>query len=333
MPIESPDRSAHQHSLDSSLRSRPRPPAFQLAVTREAGTVQPELFVDPGTRWAVAVGHLTVFLFSPVWLILQHRLRRRLGRSHPRFGGKSSLFWNTLGPAAFWQVAVERLGGTQQPSARDYTELLVPDQAMTDRLGGRRVIVADDFYDDPDAVREEALRQTMRRFDKSWYNTIHQCVPASRFTEEARVKLSELTGRELDRDAFYSHCGGDAQGWNCAYHAKLRENWLAPNSCDIHNHSNLGAEAWSGLVFLDRHGGSDTGTSFWLRRSTGSCAEDTWMYDARPGKFKLLTTVPAAYNRAVLFSAPLLHRGESGYGFDITTARLFQTFFFSGPLH
>jgi hypothetical protein len=49
------------------------------------------------------------------------------------------------------------------------------------------------------------------------------------------------------------------------------------------------------------------------------------------GKFKLLATIPAAYNRAILFSAPLLHRGESGYGFDIPTARLFQTFFFSGP--
>ena len=331
MPIESRNHNLHERSSESSLNSNTRPHAFQFRITREGGTVQPELFVAPGNHLAAAAGHITVFLFSPAWMLMQYRLRKRLGRTCPRYDGKSSLFWNTLGPAAFWQVAVERLRGTQQPSVCDYTELLAPDGAMMQRLGGRQVVVADDFYDDPDLVRKEALRQTMHRFDKSWYNTVHESMPASRFTEEARAKLSTLVRRKLERDAFYSHCGGSAQGWNCAYHAKLRENWLAPNSCDIHNHSNLGAEAWSGLVFLDRYGGSSTGTSFWLRRSTGTCAEGAWMYDARPGKFQLLATVPAVYNRAIIFSAPLLHRGESGYGFDMSTARLFQTFFFSGP--
>ncbi|MCX4448248.1 hypothetical protein ACIOEZ_35305 [Streptomyces sp. NPDC087866] len=228
-------------------------------------------------------------------------------------------------------MATERLMGGEKPLVEAYTDLLAPGPLTRQYLGdAARIIVIDDFYDDPEAVREQARRSPMEPFDRGWLNTVRgETAIRPEFMEEARAKLAKAVEAPVSAEAFAAECDGQAKGWNGAFHAKLAENWLTTTACDIHNHSNLGQRSWSGLVFLDHREDITSGTSFWARRETGRCAEETWMYDARSRKFRLLTTVPPKFNRLVLFSAPLLHRGEAGYGHDAESARLFQTFFFT----
>ena len=307
-----------------------RSKSFHLSFSRTQGILEPNLIIDSNVRWASLLGRATVALGMPFWLLLAHAHRARLKRTSRRYRGSSSLLWNTVGPGAFWGVSIERLTRQQSPLVGSHTDLLLPGETKRRYLGEEsHLIVVDDFYDNPEAVRYAALRASMLPFDKGWFNTVHSRSAPTEFTEEARVKLGKLVGIELPPKTFYSDCGGRSLGWNCAYHAKLAENWLATNACDIHNHANLGAESWSGLVFLDHREERESGLSFWIRQETKSCAEKTWLYDARPNRFRLLTIVPSKFNRLVLFSAPLLHRGERGYGYSAATARLFQTYFFT----
>jgi hypothetical protein len=288
-----------------------------------------ELYVDADVAWAKFAGKAIIMAGLPVWLFLAYQHRSNLRRSKPRYEGSGALYWNTVGPAALHGVMLERLGWHQAPCEVPYEELVTNAQVSDLLLGGpMRLIVADNFYSDPESVRQEALAAHMTRFDKGWYNTIQQPRLATPALEEARAKLMSLLQTELPPEAFYSDCGGKSLGWNGAFHAKLREDWLSTNACDIHNHSNLGSTAWSGLVYLDHREGPGSGTTLWTRRATGRCAEEEWLYDARPQKFRPLTRIPAKFNRLVLFLAPILHRGEAGYGWDKSSARLFQTFFF-----
>ena len=315
----------------NGIHEKRRAKAFHLGFSGSLTRPEPALFVSSRSRWARLLGNVTVAVGMPLWLGLAQADRSRLRKSNPRYQGPSSLFWNTVGPGAFWGVSMERFGYREKPLVESYLDLLTAGPVTHRYLGdSARVIVVDDFYDDPEAVREQARQNHMLPFDKGWLNTVRgKTELRPEFAEEARVKLAKAVGVKLSAESFAAECDGRAKGWNGAFHAKLAENWLATNACDIHNHANLGERSWSGLVFLDHREDIESGTSFWVRRATGSCAESTWMYDARPRRFRLLATVPPKFNRLVLFSAPLLHRGEAGHGHDVDTARLFQTFFFT----
>ncbi|MGW0709718.1 hypothetical protein ACWD4G_27820 [Streptomyces sp. NPDC002643] len=319
-------------AIHDEARAKP----FHLGFSGSLTNPDPTLYVNSVSRWAQFLGHATVAVGMPLWLGLAEAHRSRLRKTdNPRYRGPSSLFWHTVGAGAFWGVATERLRGGEKPLVESYTDLLTPGPLTRQYLGDTaRIIVVDDFYDDPEAVREQARRHPMRPFDRGWLNTVRgETSLRSEVMEEARVKLGKAVGEPLSAETFAAECDGQAKGWNGALHAKLAENWLTTTACDIHNHANLGERSWSGLVFLDHREDIANGTSFWVRRATGRCADTTWMYDARPKNFRLLTTVPPKFNRLVLFSAPLLHRGEAGYGHDAESARLFQTFFFTpeGP--
>jgi hypothetical protein len=117
--------------------------------------------------------------------------------------------------------------------------------------------------------------------------------------------------------------------WNGAFNVKLTENLFALNACSIHNHANLGADAWSAVVYLDPGSPTGSGTTFWSRRGR----PETWLsgervFDNRVRDYEPLAEVEARFNRAVLFPATALHRGEAGYGSDHASGRMFQTFFF-----
>jgi hypothetical protein len=308
-----------------------RPRKFHISLFDEQRIIHPTLIICSESRLARSLGSAVSIVGMPLWLTLSLARRKRLGRTDSRYRDRSALFWNTVGPRAFWAVATERVRRPAVPIIKDFGDLIDSPDAMHRYLGpGSRVIVVDDFYDDPEAVRAEALKAPLEVFDQGWLNTTRSGF-SSTFAEEMRVKLEQAIGADLPHDAYISECDGLATGWNGAYHVKYVENWLGTNACDIHNHANLGESAWSGLVFLDHREGDRSGTSFWTSRKTGGGASKTWLYDARSTHFDLLTTVPSKFNRLVLFSAPLLHRGEAGYGWVKDSARLFQTTFFTVP--
>lgn len=283
--------------------------------------------VDPHVARSRRLGRLVVALGLPFWLLTSVVERRRLERVNPRYDRHGGLFAKTVGPSAFLGVSFERLFGTDAESLDSYRDLLVEGGPAQRYFGSdARIWVVDDFYSDPEAVRREALDAVMEPFDKGWSKTDAVVFQGSYFAEEARRRFEKILGISLERETFYSSCDGMAEGWHGSYHAKFSEDWLSTNACDIHNHANLMPLAVSGLVYLDHR--ATSGTSFWARKATGYCTDGDWLYDADPRRFEHLATVPAAFNRLVLFDAPVLHRGEAGYGTMASNSRLFQTFFF-----
>ncbi len=281
------------------------------------GFVYPELYVREDATPGVRLAGRLLLACGALALVPYYWLQRAWLRRHADLAGaERELLLDGIGPAAFLQTTAERLRGRRAP--RQTLEQFVAG------AGANRVFVIDDFYADPQAVRALALRTPMEYYEKAWFKTRGD---VAALKEQARERLAEATGLAIDRETFHADFDGLMEAWNGALNVKLSENLFALNACSIHNHANLGADAWSVVVYLDSGG---SGTTFWSRRGR----PDTWLvpervFDSRVSEYEPLAEVEARFNRAVVFPAHALHRGEAGYGHDHASGRLFQTFFFA----
>jgi hypothetical protein len=196
--------------------------------------------------------------------------------------------------------------------------------------GAGRLFVIDDFYADPDAIRALGLVADLTPYEQGWFKT-GTAVPGDlhAIKESARQRFEAALGRPVDAAVFHADLTGQAATWNGAFNVKLSENLFALNACSIHNHSDLGSNAWAAVVYLNPHSRPQEGTTFWAQRHQ----PDVWLvgtrtFDAHVQGFVPIAEVPARYNRAVLFPVAALHRGESGHGSDQASGRMFQTYFF-----
>lgn len=229
-----------------------------------------------------------------------------------------------IGPRAFLHTTLERVRGRR--SAR------YPLDAFLAGPGAGRLFVIDDFYEDPDAVRALGARVKLGPYEQGWYKTGVDVPDELRpIKEHARRRFEAAIGRPLDPEAFHRDLDGHAAGWNGAFNVKLSENLFALNACSIRNHADLGPEAWAAVVYLNADSPPEAGTTFWVPADKpDEWTSGTRMFDAHVQGFVPVADVPARYNRAVLFPTEALHRGEPGHGYDQTSGRMFQTFFFAG---
>lgn len=197
----------------------------------------------------------------------------------------------------------------------------------------RDVMVVDNFYEDPDSVRDYALGLQYAKYSRQWYSSALEIRDNElkgkgiRLAHDAiKSRLAEITQSTID-DSTWATSG---DGWNGAFHYKKMR--LFRNRSTIHNHCgrledvNIG---WSGLVYLSPNPKNDSGTSIWLQRKTGKAYSRESIYDNRTDDYDLVIRIKNQYNRLVLFNASVLHMGDKGYGLSMKKARLFQTFFFN----
>jgi hypothetical protein len=217
---------------------------------------------------------------------------------------------------------------------------------------GPYVIVVDDFYPDPMAIRELALRQRFeqwsppspaqvgdelatryRRGKGTWKSTavvvfggqkVRDPFPGWRHNpRELADRLAAVTGEAIVHETWET--GGDY--WNGAFHLTDGDYEVSA----IHHHYKEGDVAprgWSGVVYMTPDAPPEHGTSIWRNLATGQCVARFGAYfEADVSKFERAFLVENRFNRLVIFRENVLHRGERGFGAGLD-ARLFQTFFF-----
>ena len=196
----------------------------------------------------------------------------------------------------------------------------------------------DDFYSEPDLVREIALRSEYfvpegfygPRSTKGFLprGTIEKIQESFGFT---KVRLIATAQRSTH---FY----------HCLVHGKHRSRFFA----HIDGARDARHPLYSMVVYLTLRPPKDSGSGIFRHRKTGLWQEPTSedahrlgqstteleaMLDADAGRrsrWELLESSEHVYNRAVLFPAHWYHSSCRDFGSRLETGRLYQAFFFYG---
>ncbi|MFK0017396.1 DUF6445 family protein [Streptomyces sp. NPDC091027] len=200
------------------------------------------------------------------------------------------------------------------------------------------VIVVDNFYVNPGAVRARALQSHYADISPTDYPGF-----GSRMTIDApslRRRFAELVGGELNVDTERFTWGGfrfitEESGRGSKVHADTAVDWAGM----VYLTPDAPASAGTGF-FRHRESGLDTPPTDRQARALGYC--DAAQFDdmvirqdkADPGKWELLDQVAPVYNRLVLFrGGERYHAPLGGCGDSAATARLTHIFFFNVVPH
>jgi LPS sulfotransferase NodH len=217
------------------------------------------------------------------------------------------------------------------------------------------LIVVDNFYQDPVAVRDYALRQEYylpyeepraTRGRPVWMASRFKRAPECPFKSSPELVecLEELTGEEIDRDYWRADFPVDGTGrpavdhrlltrrgslWNCCFHCKPDTG--EPPGAGVHNHvvdtwNQVGPNGWSGVVYLNLDGTAPPAGGLKLWRNLDAARELEWM--TSPARWQLVDSLGNVPNRLILYRGNLPHSGSAGWGSGLRDGRLCQTFFF-----
>lgn len=200
----------------------------------------------------------------------------------------------------------------------------------------RNIIIADDFYDNPDEIRNIALNL---EYPEQHKNSTYPGRNSSKthYTEEAHQKVEYLLGRKVN-PAPNSACGD----FRISYENDSFKQFI---------HVDGGFE-WGGVIFLNppEQCVADAGTSFYRHKSLrteqvpvnseeGAIFGYTDYQEISKSmiygdgldetKWDCYLTVPMVYNRIVLFRPWLWHSHSKNFGNNINNCRLVQLLFYT----
>jgi hypothetical protein len=180
----------------------------------------------------------------------------------------------------------------------------------------KRIFVVDNFYEDPDKVRNLALSQT--------------------FHEQPCYKGKRTNDRFLfhgQKQKFENIICQEINDWltepmNGRFQSCLPEDPLV-HHCDD--------QKWAAMIFLTPNAPFEAGTSFYADKNTlvrdqkDPMISQTWpdsnFYDRT--RFELVDKVGNVFNRLVIFDGSLIHAPSAYFGHNLETSRLFHMFFFN----
>lgn len=202
------------------------------------------------------------------------------------------------------------------------------------RLLGNRVIIVDDFYDDPLLIRNRILAQATWDFTKRAYSGFNSL---ERFEQDyARETISNIMGVEI-------------QLQNNQLFGVAR---ITPEGNYDRGYIHIDRLDWNGIVYLNPEGlyPESNGTCIWQHKETGvlECSKDLdevrktfKTFDKTVGgsveetrdtsKWDLVLKIDGKFNRLALINAKLWHSAEpmNGFGSTKEDCRLVQIFSFS----
>lgn len=164
----------------------------------------------------------------------------------------------------------------------------------------RKVIVVDNFLDDPDYIRNIALTEFQ-------YTKYHEHVPGVRSSSRA---AGEYETRVTER-------------FEEIFNAKINWNWNNDTfyfqSCDEDTetwvHRDIGSQ-WAAVLYLTPNAPFKSGTGIYHRVDMNDYTEDI--------------TIGNVYNRLVAYRGDIMYHRSMipGFGNSLETSRLTQVFFF-----
>ena len=184
------------------------------------------------------------------------------------------------------------------------------------------LIVVDDFYADPDAVRRYALSQQFVAHPKAHKGARTETVWRP---DELRARFSTLLGGRQVRNWDVHRVNGCFQ--SCVAGDQLVYHW--------------DSQQYAGIVYLTPSAPPSSGTALYRSRHNGlrrmpDDADDAQRIEDetfRGGyldatQFERIDTIGNVYNRLVLWDARAIHAACDYFGTDVANGRLFHLFFF-----
>lgn len=187
------------------------------------------------------------------------------------------------------------------------------------------IIIVDNFYKDPDAVRNFAINNL--KFNPSGY---HKGCRTSRFIlDGTKEKFENILNKKIINWEYPGYANGCFQ--------------FCVESDPIVYH--VDQQMFAGIVFLTPDAPLDSGTLTFKSKKTGrfkyskneidqkdfisSFSDDTGNVNFYSNtNLELVDRVANIYNRLVLFEARSIHAAEKYFGDNINNGRLFHIFFF-----
>lgn len=219
----------------------------------------------------------------------------------------------------------------------------------------RSIVVVEDLYQDPHAVREFALQQPYylpyedetevqsghRR--ASWWATRfkqHNDCPFKSSAQLVEV-LEESVGEAIDMEHWRASFPVDVHSkplldlgtetrtclWNCCFHVKPDNGQEL--GAGVHNHvtdrwNSVGPDGWAGIIYLSPVAPLDGGLHLW--RNVAVQRQYDWMTPAE--NWELIDSFGNLFNRLLLVRGDIPHSGARGWGDTVESGRMYQTFFF-----
>lgn len=235
-------------------------------------------------------------------------------------GGGGSSFWGEI-------EQIERGGRDSVASVTD-TRTMAPPTEVNFHRRTPQILVVDDFYQDPDAVRALALEAEYEadlRYFKGLRSKKKFLFPWLKEEFERLLRVRVLDWLEQPANgSFQKTTGKDPLVWHSDTQSYAAAVYLSPGRPDTQPSH---AESVS------------AGTSFWrhrertLRRPSPLEGINRLMYNefnlTHPDNWELVDRVGSVYNRLVLWDAQLIHSATSYEGFTEADPRLVQLFFFN----
>ena len=188
------------------------------------------------------------------------------------------------------------------------------------------VIITDNFYQDPDSVREFALSQEFGTTGNYPGNRTE-----SFLDDDLKFHINRLV----------SPHAGEVTNWGGEYTGAFQLTTSADRTW-IHSDQTTN---WAGVCYLTPNAPHTGGTGLFRHKETGYYKSPTDEYGNLADyespemlplvndyqdytKWDMVDVVGNVYNRLVLYRGNIFHASLDYFGHDMETGRLFQTFFF-----
>jgi hypothetical protein len=174
------------------------------------------------------------------------------------------------------------------------------------------VIITDDFYSNPDSVREFALQQDF---------TVKGNWPGRRtnsfLTEDTKTVIQNIIRSAAGEVTDWHARPGLTGSFEIA--TALDRSWI---HTDHHN-------TWAGVCYLTPDAPYTSGTGLFRHRATGATmSHELAEYESQDRtKWDLIDVIGNRYNRLVMYRSDLFHTSLDYFGSDLYNGRLFQLFF------
>jgi hypothetical protein len=174
------------------------------------------------------------------------------------------------------------------------------------------VIIVDEFYGNPDAVREFALSQPFN---------VKGNYPGARTLPFLNDNTKQVIGDII------RHAGGEIRNWHedSGYTGSFQlctaidRTWIHADSFNT----------WAGVLYLTPNAPRWSGTALYRHKETGEYekkGDNHEGYDYT--KWDKTDVIANRYNRLVLYRGNMFHAAQEYFGSTPYDGRLFQTFFF-----
>lgn len=185
-----------------------------------------------------------------------------------------------------------------------------------------RLIVVDNFYRDPYAVREFALQQEY--FDDPGY--IGNRTRTRHFVPGTKERFEELIGQKI------TGWMAETDGWT-EYGMNGRFQYNVSGAPLVYH---CDSQKWAGMIYLTPNAPYQSGTTMWAHKATrirhnteeGIMQAFNQKTFLDPTPYEPVDVIGNVFNRLVIFSGGFIHSASCYFGDSKENCRLWHMFFF-----